>query len=96
MKVSRNILLLIIFILITSNAVYSAIIDHIPVLEAKAGNIIKFEANVIDSDSSGVMNLYIKTDFSSNYIKYKMEKIGNKFTYDYSVPIDVRFLYYYL
>jgi len=96
MKVSRNILLLIIFILITSNAVYSAIIDHIPVLEAKAGNIIKFEANVIDSDSSGVMNLYIKTDFSSNYIKYKMEKSGNKFTYDYSVPIDVKFLYYYL
>lgn len=96
MKVNKKSLFIIVFILLTSNIVYSAIINHTPILETRAGRVLKFKANVMDIDSSGLMSLYVKTDFSSDYIVYKMERNGNVFEYDYDVPTDAKFLYYYL
>ena len=96
MKANKKWLIIYCLITLISVKLYAAVINHNPILEATEGKLVEFRASVIDGDSTGIMNLYVKTDFSSQYIKYRMEKRGNEFIYNYNVPSDAKFLYYYI
>ncbi len=96
MKRSNRLLFLVAITLLFSHLLSSEIISHEPILELKSQEQYEFSANSIGTDSVGEMYIYIKTDRVNEYVAYKMNKIQNRYTYQYFVPEDIDFVYYYL